>query len=185
VRVEANPYQLNSYGISLETVRKSLQAANANLAKGALSDPKQAWAVSDTDQLFKAYEYQPLIVAGHVGAPVVAQAVGVLEREPEHGGQVDHLLLRRGRSCLLIYYTSSVQRDLPDHRVFGFSLKDANAWQLPERYVASNDSVGIRRLEKLVRVGDGPRLLGSEERALREVGVAAWSDLRTVSKLIP
>ena len=70
VRVEANPNQLNSYGISLETVRKSLQAANANLAKGALSDPKQAWAVSDTDQLFKAYEYQPLIIAGHVGAPV-------------------------------------------------------------------------------------------------------------------
>jgi multidrug efflux pump len=26
--------------------------------------------VTDTDQLFKAYEYQPLIVAGHVGAPV-------------------------------------------------------------------------------------------------------------------
>src|SRR5947207_7984379 len=70
VRVEVNPNQLNSYGISLETVRKSLQAANANLAKGALADPKQTWAVSDTDQLFKAYEYQPLIVAGHVGAPV-------------------------------------------------------------------------------------------------------------------
>src|SRR5204862_516805 len=64
VRVETNPYQLNSYGISLETVRKSLQAANANLAKGALSDSKQTWAVSDTDQLFKAYEYQPLTVAG-------------------------------------------------------------------------------------------------------------------------
>jgi len=70
VRVEANPYQLNSYGISLETVRRSLQAANANLAKGALSDSKQTWAVADTDQLFKAYEYQPLIVAGHQGAPV-------------------------------------------------------------------------------------------------------------------
>src|SRR2546421_130114 len=70
VRVEANPYQLNSYGISLETVRKSLQAANANLAKGTLSDAKQTWAITDTDQLFKAYEYQPLIVAGHQGAPV-------------------------------------------------------------------------------------------------------------------
>jgi len=70
VRVEVNPNQLNSYGISLETVRKSLQAANANLAKGALADPRQTWAVTDTDQLFKAYEYQPLIVAGHVGAPV-------------------------------------------------------------------------------------------------------------------
>src|SRR3981189_3634995 len=60
VRVETNPHQLNSYGISLESVRKSLQHANANLAKGALSDPKQAWAVSDTDQLFKAHEYKPL-----------------------------------------------------------------------------------------------------------------------------
>jgi multidrug efflux pump len=70
VRIEVNPNQLNSYGISLETVRKSLQAANANLAKGALSDLGQTWAISDTDQLFKAYEYQPLIVAGHVGAPV-------------------------------------------------------------------------------------------------------------------
>src|SRR5229473_2069230 len=83
VRVEANPYQLNSYGISLEQVRKSLQAANANLAKGALSDSAQTWAISDTDQLFKAYEYQPLIVAGHQGAPVrlrdIAEVVDSLE----------------------------------------------------------------------------------------------------------
>ncbi|HKV62513.1 MAG TPA: multidrug efflux RND transporter permease subunit [Candidatus Acidoferrum sp.] len=83
VRVEVNPNQLNSYGISLETVRKSLQAANANLAKGALNDSKQTWAMTDTDQLFKAYEYQPLIVAGHVGAPVrlrdVAEVVDSVE----------------------------------------------------------------------------------------------------------
>ena len=83
VRVETNPYQLNSYGISLETVRKSLQAANANLAKGALSDPKQTWAITDTDQLYKAYEYQPLIVSGHQGAPVrlrdVAEVVDSVE----------------------------------------------------------------------------------------------------------
>jgi multidrug efflux pump len=83
VRVEANPDLLNSYGISLETVRKSLQAANANLAKGALSDSKQSWPLTDTDQLFKAYEYQPLIVAGHVGAPVrlrdIAEVVDSVE----------------------------------------------------------------------------------------------------------
>src|ERR1700687_2735821 len=83
VRVETNPYQLNSYATSLETVRKSLQAANANLAKGALSDPKQTWAITDTDQLYKAYEYQPLIVAGHQGAPVrlrdVAEVVDSVE----------------------------------------------------------------------------------------------------------
>jgi multidrug efflux pump len=83
VRVEANPNQLNSYGISLETVRKSLQAANANLAKGGLADSKQTWALTDTDQLFKAYEYQPLIVAGHAGAPVrlrdIAEVVDSVE----------------------------------------------------------------------------------------------------------
>jgi multidrug efflux pump len=83
VRVEVNPNQLNSYGISLETVRKSLQGANANLAKGSVSDSNRLWAVSDTDQLFKAYEYQPLIVAGHVGAPVrlrdVAEVIDSVE----------------------------------------------------------------------------------------------------------
>jgi len=70
VRVEVNPTQLNSYGISLETVRRSLQSANANLAKGSVSDANRMVNVTDTDQLFKAYEYQPLIVAGHSGAPV-------------------------------------------------------------------------------------------------------------------
>jgi len=83
VRVEANPYQLNSYGISLEKVRAALQSANANLAKGSLSDGQKSWSVADTDQIFKAYEYQPLVVAGHIGAPVrlrdIAQVVDSVE----------------------------------------------------------------------------------------------------------
>src|ERR1700746_392092 len=69
-RVAVNPNLVNSYGISLEQVRKGLQSANANLAKGAVADPTHNWVITDTDQLFKAYEYQPLIVAGHAGAPV-------------------------------------------------------------------------------------------------------------------
>jgi multidrug efflux pump len=68
VRVQANPQLLNSYGISLETIRKALQAANSNLAKGSFSSTDRAWTISDTDQLFKAYEYEPLIVGGHAGA---------------------------------------------------------------------------------------------------------------------
>ncbi len=70
VRVQVNPQQLNSYGISLEQVRKALQSANSNLAKGGLSNKDRAWAISDTDQLFKAYEYEPLIVGGHAGGTV-------------------------------------------------------------------------------------------------------------------
>jgi len=83
VRVEANPNQLNSYGISLEQIRRALQSANANLAKGEVANGKQAWSITATDQLFKAYEYQPLIVAGHQGAPVrlrdVAEVVDSVE----------------------------------------------------------------------------------------------------------
>jgi multidrug efflux pump len=70
VRVEANPYKLSSYGISLETVRASLQSANADLAKGSLADSQKTWDVGDTDQLFRAYEYEPLIIGGHPGEPV-------------------------------------------------------------------------------------------------------------------
>src|SRR6266852_637416 len=49
VRVEVNPNQLNNYGISLETVRKALQSANSNSAKGALSDSARTWSIADTD----------------------------------------------------------------------------------------------------------------------------------------
>src|SRR2546428_5735878 len=70
VRVTVNPDLVDSYGISLETVRRGLQAANANLAKGRVADSTHSWTITDTDQLFKAYEYQPLIIAGHAGAPV-------------------------------------------------------------------------------------------------------------------
>jgi multidrug efflux pump len=76
VRVEVNPTQLNSYGISLETVRRSLQSANANLAKGSVSDQSRMVNIADTDQLFKAYEYQPLIVAGNAKAPVRLSDIG-------------------------------------------------------------------------------------------------------------
>jgi len=68
VRAEVNPQLLNSYGISLEQVRKALQSANSNLAKGSLSGNGRTSAIADTDQIFKAYEYQPLIVGGRQGA---------------------------------------------------------------------------------------------------------------------
>src|ERR1700736_1667361 len=70
VRVEVNPTQLNSYGVSLESIRKSLNSANSNQAKGSVSDWSRSWTIGATDQLFKAYEYQPLIIANNQGAPL-------------------------------------------------------------------------------------------------------------------
>jgi multidrug efflux pump len=99
VRVSVNPSQINSYGISLETVRKGLQSANANLAKGVVSDRTHTWAITDTDQLFKAYEYQPLIIAGHPGAPVRLGDVGQVTDSVE---DVRNLGLSNGEPSVIL-----------------------------------------------------------------------------------
>jgi multidrug efflux pump len=70
VRVDLNPTALSSMGIGLEDIRATLSAANANKPKGQLADDRRTWSISSTDQLFKAKEYQPLIVAFRNGLPV-------------------------------------------------------------------------------------------------------------------
>src|SRR5271163_3187836 len=99
VRVEANPYQLNSYGIALDTIRASLQSANSNLAKGSLANGQKTWDVGDSDQLFKAFEYQPLIVAGHTGAPVRLQDISEVD---DSVADIHNLGLSGGKRAVLL-----------------------------------------------------------------------------------
>ncbi|MDB4793749.1 efflux RND transporter permease subunit, partial [Methylacidiphilales bacterium] len=79
VRVELNPLALNKYGIGLEQVRTALSGANANVPKGHFANDTHTWTIQDNDQLFKAVDYKPLIVAYRNSAPVrvgdVAQVV--------------------------------------------------------------------------------------------------------------
>jgi multidrug efflux pump len=70
VRVEVNPTELNKYGIGLEQVRQTLATANANTPKGHLSDGHRMWEVGANDQIFKAVDYIPLLVAYHNGSAV-------------------------------------------------------------------------------------------------------------------
>jgi multidrug efflux pump len=70
VRAEVNPMLLNKLGVGLDTVRNALNLANANQAKGQVSDGKTSSTFSDNDQLFTADQYRPLIVAYRNGAPV-------------------------------------------------------------------------------------------------------------------
>ena len=83
VRIELNPMTLNKYGIGLEDVRSVLSTANANIPKGHFSDGERVWEVGSSDQIFKANEYNPLIVAYRNGAPVrisdIGQAVDSVE----------------------------------------------------------------------------------------------------------
>ncbi|HLW84264.1 MAG TPA: multidrug efflux RND transporter permease subunit [Candidatus Sulfotelmatobacter sp.] len=70
VRAEVNPTLLNKLGVGLDTVRNALNAANANRPKGQVSDSTTSYSFTDTDQLFTADQYRPLIMAYNNGAPV-------------------------------------------------------------------------------------------------------------------
>jgi len=70
VRIEANPNMLNKYSIGLEAVRSAVASQNINIAKGSLENDNKVWMIRANDQLKKAADYRPLIVAYRKGAPV-------------------------------------------------------------------------------------------------------------------
>jgi multidrug efflux pump len=76
VRIELNPLSLNKYGIGLDDVRGVLSATNVNRPKGQLANTARASEILANDQLFKAADYAPLIVAYRSGRPVVLSDVG-------------------------------------------------------------------------------------------------------------
>jgi multidrug efflux pump len=76
VRVELNPSQLNKYGIGFEQVRSALAGANANTPKGDFQNGKRRWEVGANDQIFKAIDYSPLVIAYRNGSAVHIADVG-------------------------------------------------------------------------------------------------------------
>ena len=99
VRAEVNPTLLNKLGVGLDTVRIALNAANANTAKGQVSDQTKSWAFSDNDQLFTADEYRPLIVSYHNGAAVRLGDVADVE---DSVADVRNIGLANGKPSVLI-----------------------------------------------------------------------------------
>jgi multidrug efflux pump len=99
VRVEVNPTKLSNLGISLEEVRTTLSSANANRPKGEVNDDRTSWALSTTDQLLKADQYQPLIIRYVNGAAVQLSDVALVRDSVENvrtAGMVD------GKNAVLI-----------------------------------------------------------------------------------
>jgi multidrug efflux pump len=72
VRVEVNPNTLNQSGIGLDAIRRSLATANVNSPKGELQSPLRSWTISANDQIKKAEQYRPLIVATNPRPLIVA-----------------------------------------------------------------------------------------------------------------
>jgi multidrug efflux pump len=99
VRVDLNPTLLSGYGIGLEDVRTALGNANANRPKGELSGTDHSWALSTTDQLLTAAEYEPLIIHYGNGAGVRLGDIGKVTDSVEdirNGG------LANGKPAILV-----------------------------------------------------------------------------------
>jgi multidrug efflux pump len=76
VRLELNPSVLNKYGISFEAVRSVLGGSNANVPKGHFTDGPNMWEVGANDQILKAVDYEPLVIAYRNGVAVRISDVG-------------------------------------------------------------------------------------------------------------
>jgi multidrug efflux pump len=79
VRIEANPFILNKMGLGLEAVRTAIDGENVLLAKGSLQGDQKSWMIKDNDQMKKAADYRPLVVAYRNGAPVRLSDVATVD----------------------------------------------------------------------------------------------------------
>jgi multidrug efflux pump len=75
VRIQANPTQLASYGLSLDDVHTALSATSLDAAKGSFDGPHQGYQINANDQLLSAKDYSQVVVAYKNGAPVMLNQV--------------------------------------------------------------------------------------------------------------
>ncbi|WP_113626629.1 MdtB/MuxB family multidrug efflux RND transporter permease subunit [Pectobacterium peruviense] len=84
VRVRLNAPALAAYGLTSETIRTAITAANVNSAKGSLDGPTRSVTLSANDQMKSVDDYRKLIVAWKNGAPVRLQDVATIEQAAEN-----------------------------------------------------------------------------------------------------
>jgi hydrophobe/amphiphile efflux-1 (HAE1) family protein len=76
VHVQVNPSALASQGIGLEDVHNALAATTLDRPKGTLEGDRQTFTLDTNDQLYKAAQYNDVIVAYRNGAPVRVRDIG-------------------------------------------------------------------------------------------------------------
>ncbi len=70
VRVDANPAQLASYGLTMANLQSVLSLQNSDLAKGQITDGVTTADIVANDQISLAADYKPLVVGYKNGAAI-------------------------------------------------------------------------------------------------------------------
>jgi len=121
VRIDLDPDALAQAGVSLDTVRTAIAAANSTRPKGLLENEMYRWQITANDQLWKAAEYRPLIVAWRKGAPVRLSEVAQVEDSVEDTFNIGYfnskqavlVLVRSQAKANIIQTVDQIRADLP------------------------------------------------------------------------
>jgi len=84
VRIQANVHALASRGLSMDSLRTAITAANVNGAKGSFDGPTRSWTIDANDQLATAQEYRDLIIDYSDAAPVRLSDVATIVDSSEN-----------------------------------------------------------------------------------------------------
>jgi multidrug efflux pump len=70
VRVDVNPTQLNSYGLTMSSIQSVLSQQNVHQATGQIADGARTADIVTNDQMHQADEYKPIVIGYRNGAAV-------------------------------------------------------------------------------------------------------------------
>jgi multidrug efflux pump len=121
VRVELDPQQLSQYGLGLQDIASVITAQNANRPKGQISDENIIADITANDQISKARDYAPLVVASKNEGVVRLQDVATIDDSVENVRSVAYVNGKESVSLLVycapganvISTVDEIKRDLP------------------------------------------------------------------------
>jgi multidrug efflux pump len=121
VRIDLDPDALSQYGISLDAVRLAIAAANSTRPKGLLENDTHSWQIKANDQLWKAADYRPLIVAWRGQSPVRLSDVAQVEDSVEDTFNIGYfnakqavlILVRSQANANIIKTVDQIRAELP------------------------------------------------------------------------
>ena len=121
VRVDVNPDQLASYGISLPQVQQVISGQNANVAKGQISDGQLTADIVANDQISKADQYKPIVVGYHNGGAIRLDQVATITNSQQtirqagflNGKASVNMLIFRQPGANIITTVDAVKATLP------------------------------------------------------------------------
>ncbi len=158
MRIRANPQALAAAGLSLDTLRSAIAAANANGAKGAIDGPTRNYTIDANDQLLTTDQYANLVVAWRNGAAIRLKDVADIERGAENAalgasvGGVPAIILnvQRQPGANVVATVDRIRARLSD--LTASLPPDVNVRILSDRTTSIRASVNDVQLELLLAV---------------------------------